>query len=166
MASLPSAPPLIIWRLSNFADISGRGGLVASGRWHTRPNAVVYCADDAHTALCEMVRQFGAPFLMPDDYKLLKIKVPSSAKVDSVNPEDLDCDWSADGSLGWRICRPLGDAWLQSIGSPLLKVPSAARIGNYNYLINPVHRMADDIEILEVIDQPFPDYCIKGTPTS
>lgn len=148
--------------MSNFPDVSGRGGLVASGRWHTRPKAIVYCADEAHTAYCEILRQVGADFLIPDDYKLLKIEIPSYIKFEEIAEASLDPDWKEDGSRGWNICRPFGNEWLNDRNVPVLKVPSAARLGSYNYLMNPVHREADDIRITEIIGQPFPDFCTRA----
>lgn len=109
---------MIVWRLSNFADISGRGGLVASGRWHTRPKPVVYCSEEAHTAYCEILRQVGAEFLIPDDYRLLKIKIPDYIKHDVIDEASLDPDWKEDGSRGWNVCRPIGNTWLAD-GKPL-----------------------------------------------
>ncbi|MFZ0204869.1 MAG: RES family NAD+ phosphorylase [Roseiarcus sp.] len=125
---------MFIWRISKYTDLTGRGGLAASGRWHNRPKAVVYCADEIQTAYAEILRQFHLPALIPSDFKLLKIECPPFVEVEVVNPSDLDPSWDSD-TVGWRTCRPIGDDWLRSGRSALLKVPSAARAGSFNYLL-------------------------------
>jgi RES domain-containing protein len=44
-----------LWRISNFVDLSGEGGLGASGRWHTEGRLVVYLADCPAGALLERI---------------------------------------------------------------------------------------------------------------
>ena len=162
MGSPPDDLPLSIWRLSNYNDLSGRGGLIASGRWHTLPKPVLYCADEPFTAYCEALQRFsGSPLLIPDRYKLLKISVPQNASLQVVDGHSLDPSWRDMGAAGWQVCRPIGDAWLVSLRTAILKVPSAARLGWFNYLVNPVHRQADDFEIVEVLEQPFPGWVIN-----
>jgi RES domain-containing protein len=34
-----------LWRISNYSDLSGKGGKLASGRWHTAGRRIVYLAD-------------------------------------------------------------------------------------------------------------------------
>ncbi|HXH47142.1 MAG TPA: RES family NAD+ phosphorylase [Bradyrhizobium sp.] len=44
-----------IWRISNFDDLSGIGGLKTDGRWHDRGRHVVYAADHPASALLEVM---------------------------------------------------------------------------------------------------------------
>jgi RES domain-containing protein len=44
-----------IWRISNFADLSGRGGMLIDGRWNRRGTPIVYCTDHPSTALLEIL---------------------------------------------------------------------------------------------------------------
>jgi len=44
-----------LWRISNYADLSGGGGLQAAGRWHTRGKRIVYLADHPASAVLEML---------------------------------------------------------------------------------------------------------------
>ena len=46
---------MTLWRVSNYRLIDGQGGLVASGRWHTKGRRVVYSAQSAALALLEML---------------------------------------------------------------------------------------------------------------
>lgn len=40
-----------IWRISNYADLEGLGGLKAGQRWHTRGRRIVYCAPSPAAAI-------------------------------------------------------------------------------------------------------------------
>ena len=44
-----------LWRISNYADLSGIGGLKAAGRWHSQGRRIVYLADHPSSALLEML---------------------------------------------------------------------------------------------------------------
>ena len=44
-----------LWRISNYADLSGIGGLRAAGRWHSQGRRIVYLADHESSALLEML---------------------------------------------------------------------------------------------------------------
>ncbi|WP_158807753.1 RES family NAD+ phosphorylase [Beijerinckia sp. L45] len=150
----------MIWRISKYTDLIGRGGLAVSGRWHTSPRPIVYASAEAYTAYCERIRHLGHASLLPDGDKLMKIDCPSSVEIEDVDVSHLDPAWSSN-SVGWRICRPIGDEWLRSGRTALLKVPSAARNGAFNYLINPAAFRANEISVLEALDQPFPDFATQ-----
>lgn len=63
-----------LWRISNYADLSGAGGLQAAGRWHTRGKRIVYLADHPASALLEMLVHMDRE-LIPATYRLLRIVV-------------------------------------------------------------------------------------------
>lgn len=155
--SRPEDIPEFIWRISKYDDLGGRGGLRVSGRWHTRPKCIVYCAADAHTAYLEVLRQYDDEMLFPDSLKLLKIKVPKGAKAIVIERGTLDPRWSDDLS-GYDICQAIGDPWLKAVQAPLLIVPSVTGPARRNVLLNPAHRDADEFEVVDVISRPFPDF--------
>lgn len=149
-------PPAYIWRLTKHRDLSGRGGLQASGRWHTRPKPIVYCSENPSAAYQEIVQQVGSEYALPDSLVALKIKVPVATETEVIEVEQLDANWQ-DAASGWLHCQPLGDRWLAAGRAALLRVPCAVCPGGNNFLINPAHRDADALEIVEVVNQPFPD---------
>ncbi|MCJ2077882.1 RES family NAD+ phosphorylase [Methylobacterium sp. E-016] len=163
MSTLEPAPKHI-WRLSKYDDLSGRGGLRVDGRWHTRPQSIVYCAEHPHTAFLELERHTGGEMFFPDDLLALKIEVPNHAKMQVIAEADLDPLWSDEVS-GYRVCQPIGDDWLRSIRTPLLCVPSVVEVGRRNILLNPAHPDATDFRLAEIVHpatgQPFPDYIRK-----
>ena len=141
---------LKLWRLSNYDDLSGRGGLAASGRWHNRGRAIVYCSESAELAMTEIELGLGLPkYLWPDTYKLLRVAVPARTIVETLADHDLPENWRDDTVT----TRRLGDRWLRDITAPLLRVPSARAAGS-NYLINPAHIQSDALKVERTYDMP------------
>lgn len=139
---------LFVWRLSNYSDLSGRGGLQAHGRWHTRGRLIVYCSESIACAKEEVRVHLDVPsYLLPSTYKVLKIRVPSNVKVLALPESDLPALWRT----SYDFTQPIGDEWLRGVATPMLKVPSAICAGISNFLINPVHRMSEFIQIVAEI---------------
>jgi RES domain-containing protein len=140
---------MILWRLTRrpHADLRGRGGELADGRWHTRGRPVVYCAASAALAVLEVRVHLDLPLdLLPDDYVLMKIEAPDDFAVHSIEPSDLPTRWRSREDL----CRPLGDAWLAEGSTALLSVPSAIVEVERNVLLNPRHPEAGYVTVAEV----------------
>lgn len=62
-----------LWRISKYADLSGRGGLLAEGRWHQKGIPVVYCCDHPSTALLEVLVHMNRSRI-PPSFQLLRIE--------------------------------------------------------------------------------------------
>jgi RES domain-containing protein len=140
---------MILWRLTRraYADLSGRGGQLADGRWHTRGRPVIYCAASAALAVLEVRVHLDLPLeLLPDDYVLVQIEAPDVLAVRTIMPSNLPTGWRSREDL----CRPLGDAWLDEASTALLSVPSAIIEVERNILLNPRHPDADRVVIAEV----------------
>lgn len=154
---------MILWRISNYTDLSGTGGLVHHGRWHNRGRPVVYLAESAAGALLEVLVHVEAahPGELPAHYQLLEIEVLDGASVsdarlpDGSPPGD---GWQAD-RVTTRRC---GDAWLASAASLLLRVPSAVVGRTNNFLFNPLHPEARHCRILSVARYPFDARLLAG----
>jgi len=138
-----------LWRISNYADLSGIGGLRAAGRWHSQGRRIVYLADHSSSALLEMLVHMERD-LMPATYQLLRIVVPADIAVETIDPE-LPPDWRAQTLTS----RETGDRWLDRSASALLRVPSAISATGKNYLLNPGHPDAAKIAVAEIIKAPF-----------
>jgi RES domain-containing protein len=139
---------LYIWRLSNYPDLKGFGGLISEGRWHSKGQAIVYCTENADCALAEVQKHLHLPaFLIPSHYLILKVRVPGNVKIIDLAVQTLPADWRD----SYHLTQPIGDKWLRSVATPVAKVPSALFAGFSNFLINPAHRMSDFIEIVEKI---------------
>lgn len=145
---------MILWRLTRraYADLSGRGGEFADGRWHTRGRPVVYCAGTAALAVLEVRVHLDLPLdLLPDDYVLMKIDAPDELEAQRVPVRDLAKGWRE--PRGEALCRAVGDAWLRAGSAALLSVPSAIVEVERNLLVNPRHPDAKHVRVDEIL--PF-----------
>ncbi|HZA65630.1 MAG TPA: RES family NAD+ phosphorylase [Geminicoccaceae bacterium] len=137
---------MILWRLTRrpYADLSGRGGELADGRWHRRGRPVVYCAASAALAVLEVRVHLDLPLdLLPDDYILMQIEAPDDLAIRTIGPSDLPAGWRSREDL----CRPIGDAWLGARSTALLSVPSAIVEVDRNVLLNPRHPHSTQISV-------------------
>lgn len=139
-----------LWRISNYPDLSGIGGVKASGRWHTRGKAVVYLTDHPATALLEMLVRMDDD-LIPSAYTLLRVTIPDAISVTQVEGDDLPPDWRDRPA----VTRQIGDQWLDQSTTAILRVPSAIVHATRNWLLNPAHPAAIEARVVEVIKAPF-----------
>lgn len=143
---------MILWRISNYADLSGTGGLMQRGRWHHRGRPIVYLAGSAASALLETLVHIEAatPAELPGNYQLLEVELPDDASLLEA-PAQTSPGWQQDLTLTRRI----GDQWLASGASLLLRVPSAVVGRTFNLLFNPAHPQAALCRVVSVARYPF-----------
>ncbi len=141
---------MVLWRISNYADLKGIGGLRAPGRWHFAGWPVVYLAEHPAGALLETLvhQEIRSTSDLPDSYRLLRVAVSQSASIAELGESDLPENWREDQSY----TQSAGSEWLEGGSTALLKVPSAVMPFAYNYILNPVHADAANIRIEMVID--------------
>jgi RES domain-containing protein len=134
-----------LWRISDFDDLAGLGGLVAPARWHSMRRPLVYLADHPASALIEVLVHLEVDRDdLPATYQLLAVDIPDS--VPHADAEALPPDWRSDG----RITQQAGDDWLQAGATALLRVPSAIVPQAWNWLLNPRHSDAAQARVVEV----------------
>lgn len=145
---------MVLWRISRHQDLSGAGGLRASGRWHYPGQPVVYMTESPASALLEVCVHTAANDV-PPTFTLLRIEGPLS-RVEKISEADLPLRWRTDP----QVTRDLGTDWLRACSGLLLRVPSAIVPTTANYLFNPAHPDAVAFRIKEAINYPF-DHRIK-----
>lgn len=118
--------------------LAGDGGMHADGRWHTQGRPIVYCASSESLAVLELRVHIGA-FLPRDSYAMHEIELNDSF-VERYDPALLPAGWDAVPHS--RISQAIGDAWLEKMESPALRVPSIHSRTEYNVLLNPAHSLA------------------------
>ncbi|QHO71834.1 hypothetical protein ACH79_03505 [Bradyrhizobium sp. CCBAU 051011] len=148
-----------LWRISNYADLSGEGGLRAAGRWHTRGKRIVYLADHPASALLELLVHMDRD-LIPSTHRLLRIRVSEAIEIQKVDVDRLAADWRERPDVTRRI----GDEWLDRAATALLQVPSVIVPRGWNFLLNPGHRGAAKVDIEEVVDAPLDSRLVAGSP--
>jgi RES domain-containing protein len=133
-----------LWRISDFADLSGYGGLLADARWHSREHRIVYLADHPASALLEVLVHLEVDAdELPDTFQLLAVEAPDDVPAETLDRARLPDDWTQD----LAATRRLGDGWLEATTSPLLQVPSAIVPATFNWLLNPLHPAAVSVTI-------------------
>jgi RES domain-containing protein len=142
-----------IWRISNFADLSGRGGTLIDGRWSRRGAPIVYCTDHPSTALLEILVH-ATRQTVPETFQLIEIDVPDGIEtVEAVIHDGWDKDVES--------TRQQGADFLSANRYALMKTPSVIMPKASNYLLNPNHDDAPRITIASLYRYPFDSRLIK-----
>jgi RES domain-containing protein len=142
---------VIVWRFSRHESLDGRGGLLASARWHTRGREILYCAPNPATAVLEILvhSQVREPAAL-SRHRFIKLEIPDEISRDSVDVSHLPTDWSRRMS----VTRAWGDRWLREAHGAVLMVRSVLVPETYNLIINPRH--ADATQIKRLTSFPYP----------
>jgi len=141
-----------LWRISNYADLKGIGGLRTPGRWHNRGIPVIYLSESPALAMLEVLVHFEMDSSeVPSSFQLLEIEFSGRKGIARLDPTALPAHWRDDID----ITRSVGDEWLVSFKSALLKVPSAVVPHSSNYLLNPRHELAKNATVITVHSHPY-----------
>ncbi len=143
---------LVSWRVTKTKHVSsafdGEGARLNPGRWNSAGRPLVYTSEHIALAVLEI--------LVHADGSLLPYYTALSATFDDelvikVTEGDLAPGWSS-FPAPYELKR-VGDDWLESGRSPVLRVPSAVVPYSWNYLLNPQHpdfpsiRLGDPVPI-------------------
>ncbi|MWJ28515.1 RES domain-containing protein [Halomonas sp. ZH2S] len=133
----------VLWRISEFKDLSGIGGTVVSGRWHHKGRPIVYLADCPATALLEILVNLEIDLdELPETFTLLRVELHSDASERDAR-DVLPVEWNNH----LAVTRQFGDDWLRKADTLLLQVPTAIVPHNSNFLFNPLHPDAGHVEL-------------------
>lgn len=147
-----------ITRAKYAKDISGTGARLYGGRWNPKGLAVLYTAESRALAALELLVHLP-PHLLPEDIKLITLEVPDDLLVETWLVSELPQTWRrypASDELA-----AMGEKWVLSGKSLILKVPSVIIPQEFNILINPIHEAFDRVEILTVEDFRIDDRLVK-----
>jgi RES domain-containing protein len=143
------------WRITpkRYEDtaFSGLGAEEYGGRFNSDGTALVYTSESLALATLELLVRANDRRRLQDRV-CLPVSFPSP-HVTVLNAEDLPERWNS------RPYTPdsqhVGDAWVESETSLVLRVPSVVVPVENNYLINPHHPDAADLEIGDAIPLPL-----------
>ena len=131
-----------IWRISNYADLSGVGGTYSASRWNYLGRRIVYCAEHPALAMLELLVHFD-PEDLPGTYQLLEIDVPDELVFE---PADLPSTWEDNPANS----RDVFEAFCDRGDAPVMRVPSIIMPHCHNLLINPLHDDHSKLTIVSV----------------
>ena len=136
---------MILWCISDCAELDGREQMSAPARWHSEGRRVVYLAESAAGAMLEALAHLDPEKgNQPAKYKLLKAEAPDEVQIVSICGCELPPEWKNDQA----VTRAIGDAWLAQKQTLLMRVPSAVVAETWNVLLNPEHPDAERVRIL------------------
>ena len=146
---MPSA-----WRLTKTRYLAtawdGEGARTSGGRWNSVGTAVVYTSATLSLALVETLVHVPSGVLPA--YTAVPIEFDDSL-VAVVDAADLPRNWKDQPAP--PETRAIGDSWVGSSKSALLRVPSVVVPSEFNYVVNPRHPDFGRIRIGAPMPFPF-----------
>lgn len=143
---------MIVYRitLAKYADKLISPGTEA--RWNSRGYFVIYSAGSRALACLENLVHRDSEGLK-NLFKVIVINIPDVINITEIQESELLINWTKMNNL--FATRQVGNDWLRSLSSCVLKVPSAIIKGEFNYLINPAHADFASIRIITIEEFEF-----------
>lgn len=135
-----------VYRIT-LAEYSDR--LFASGRparWNSKGVFVIYAASSRSLACLENVVHRSGEGLN-GLFRTMVIDIPSEIEILETAHRDLPSDWKAFENQ--YLTRQIGDYWVRTGESAVMKVPSVIIPEEHNFIINPAHPDFSKIKLLE-----------------
>jgi RES domain-containing protein len=127
------------WRITkqNHARtaFSGEGARLYGGRWNSPGVPVVYVAESQSLAVLEVLVHLDSPALL-EKYVFLEVNFDAFLVID-LDRSCLPRNWQSDPVP--EAIQAIGDRWILSRDSAVLRVPSVLVPGESNFLLNPRH---------------------------
>lgn len=127
------------------ADLSGNGARLYGGRWNSPGVPVLYTASSRSLAALELLVHTSHQYV-PDDLYLITIQIPENTIIETIGADVLNAGVKKRGIAA--DFQQMGDDWVKSRRSLVLKVPSVIIPEEHNYLINPLHTNAIKVSII------------------
>ncbi|MBK6276519.1 MAG: RES family NAD+ phosphorylase [Saprospirales bacterium] len=140
---------MIVFRICNTVysnDISGNGAKMYGGRWNNKGVPVLYTSSTRALAALKILVHISTNNVQPIDFSILSIFLPENS-IDEIPLTALKTEIDKNGlNSNFKF---IGDNWIKSNSSLLLKVPSIVIPEEYNYLVNPLHKNFNKVKIVE-----------------
>ena len=117
------------------AAFTGEGARLYGGRWNSPGRPMVYTSESRALALAEILVHLESSGPL-SRYVAFRVEIDDGFAADVLSG-DLPRNWRADPAP--KRLQAIGDDWLASQTSAVLRVPSAVVAGEFNYLLNPFH---------------------------
>lgn len=141
---------MIVYRISRGRykdDLSGTGAEMFGGRRNNKGNKMLYTAASRALAMAEVA--VHVPFgILPKDYFLISIEVPE-VTIQTIPQKKLTgTDW--DSHPPSALTQKMGDTFLINNTDLILQVPSVVVPGDFNFLLNPLHKDFHRVSVKKV----------------
>lgn len=118
-------------KFSHSLKASGR-----AARWNSNDVQMIYVASSRALACLENVvhrNQLG----LSSNFIVMTIEIPDSLVIEHIELNTLPIGWKDFNQL--PLTQEIGNEWVRSKRTAVLKIPSSIINLEYNYLINPLH---------------------------
>jgi len=131
-------------------ELSGIGASLYGGRWNELGVEMIYCAEHASLALCEMLAHLNKKLKLTPIH-LMKIYIPDKYPIHTIKEKDLTTNWQLTKNI--RETQKLGTELIIDNKYLAISVPSAILPMENNLIINPMHPKFRYVKIEE--SKPF-----------
>lgn len=141
--------------------LHGIGASLSEGfRWNSKNTRMVYSAETRSLALLEIAVHLDLSEDLPNDRYYVEIDIPDDIEITELNINDLIPDW--DVKPPTTKTQYIGDDFVKSNITAVLKVPSCIVQQEFNYLINPHHPDSKKITVARCEDKVMFDERLKN----
>lgn len=144
---------MILFRISKSAfagDLTGKGAEKAGGRWNSAGTPMIYTCPSR--SLCVLEVAVHTPLgNIPSEYSLTIFELPDSLSLTEHDPSRLPAHWNSFPHP--HFTQVIGDTFIKQNKFLVMKVPAAVAEGDFNYLINPLHKDMKQVKIKTI--EPF-----------
>jgi len=124
-------------------DLTGEGAYLFGGRWNSEGVRMLYASESSSLSILEvLVYVTNKTFATK---QILELELPTNSYRE-ISVSDLKVGWDALPSSDYT--KKIGDAWIKSMESLLLIVPSVVNHRERNILINPLHPLFSEVRVV------------------
>ncbi|HTD97920.1 MAG TPA: RES family NAD+ phosphorylase [Mucilaginibacter sp.] len=145
---------MYLFRIGQTKYANDRRGSGVDGRWNSRGQYVIYTGGSLALSCLEKLAHTSGTSLYAGDFSVTIYMLPGKLQVKEIslkNLEEHDANWTK--VINYPYTQSIGDQWLNTRETAVLKVPSAIIDLEYNYLLNSAHPDFEKIRIISV--RPF-----------
>jgi RES domain-containing protein len=130
---------MYVWRICSkkYRDMafSGIGGLCTQSRWLPKGYPVVYTAESLALASLEVFVHTTESSSIPS--VAIRALIQDNIAIEAIDLNILPPNWQEESA--YPQLQAIGEEWIKSQRTPILKVPSAIIPVEFNYILNPEH---------------------------
>jgi len=128
---------------------NGEGARLYGGRWNSMGTRMIYLAGSLSGATLELLVHIDDYSTIEGLYSYVPVDLPEEL-IHSIDEKMLPKGWNA-STIAFST-QKIGDEWVASMSSVVLKVPSVITEGEANFLVNPAHEDFPKLRIGEACE--------------
>jgi RES domain-containing protein len=153
---------MIVYRIckEKYADnLSGIGAELYGGRWNSKGVPMLYASSNISLCTLEMLVQINHQ-LVPHDFILLFIQLPTTAHCKIIFGENLPLNWNSHPPNNHT--QKIGDEFILNSQHLCMHVPSAIIPNENNILLNPHSKHFSNLKVIKKIKYQIDGRLLDG----